>query len=109
MSGIVKYAGVKVEFADGRVLTVPPLSLGAIQQFQERIMTFKGGLDNESIVFVLDLTTHALQRNYPEITRDDVANDLVDVSNMEGVVAAVMDVSGLARKKQAAEEKAQAN
>lgn len=104
MTSMTKFKGVEMEFSNGEVLIVPPLTLGALELFQERLMKFKGGLDIDSITLVLDCTTLALQRNYPDITREKVANDLVDLSNMENVMLAVMDVSGLRRKEQASGE-----
>lgn len=96
-----KFKGVNVEFSDGTVLVVPPLTLGAVEVLQDRLEAFKGGLDKESIALAVDATLMALSRNYPEMTRDKVM-DLVDLSNMCEVMEAVMDVSGLKRKAQAA-------
>lgn len=98
MTSVTKFKGIEVEFSNGEKLIVPPLNLGALETFQDRLMSFKGGLDTESITLVLDITTIALQRNYPDITRDMVANELVDLSNMDEVMLAIMDVSGMRRK-----------
>lgn len=95
-----KFKGVQVEFADGTALTVPPLSLGAIQLLQDRLVGFTGGLDKASVELVVDATLMALQRNYPDMTRERVVNELVDLGNMEEVMRAVMDISGLQRKEQ---------
>lgn len=100
MTSTPRFKGVEVEFADGTRLVVPPMNLATIENLQERLATFTGGIDKNSIGLVVDATLASLQRNYPEITRERVINELLDVSNMEEVMAAVMDVSGLRRKGQ---------
>ena len=95
-----KFKGVQVSFADGTVLTVPPLNLASIQLLQDRLAKFSGGLDKDSIELIIDSTMLALQRNYPDMTRERLLNDLLDLGNMEEVMRAVMDVSGLVRKEQ---------
>lgn len=52
---------------DGRTLIIPPLSLGA------------------------------LVRNYPDMTREEVAA-LLDLQNMQEAIACVFDVGGMKRK-----------
>lgn len=101
MTSTPRFKGIEVEFADGTKLIVPPMNLATIETLQERLSTFTGGIDKTSISLVVDATLASLQRNYPEITRERVINELLDVSNMEEVMAAVMDVSGLRRKEQA--------
>ncbi len=101
MSGIVKVAGIPFPFADGERI-IPPIALGALEQLQTRIAAFKGGIDGESITTVIDSAYAALRRNYPDITREQVA-DMVDVGNMIDVFQSVMDVSGALRKAKAVE------
>ena len=105
MTALPKYKGVSIEFADGQVLVVPPLTLGNVEILQDRLNAFHGGLDKDSISLVIEATAMTLQRNYPDITIDQVKNELLDLSNMTDVMVAVMDVSGLARKAQEANEK----
>jgi len=100
MTAIPKVKGVQVEFADGTVLTVPPLNLAAVELLQERLVKFTGGMDKESIALVVDAALMALRRNYPDMTRLRLAEELIDLGNMQDVMEAVMDVSGLKRKEQ---------
>ena len=94
---IVKHKGISITFGDQK-LVVPPLALGALEQLQERVSKFSGDIrDKEQIATVIDAAHAAIKRNYPDMTRDDVA-DLIDVGNMAEVFEAVMDVSGLKRK-----------
>jgi dihydroxyacetone kinase DhaKLM complex PTS-EIIA-like component DhaM len=90
--------GVKMDLG-GKTYIVPPLSLGAIEAMQERISNFAGGTRLESVGTVIDALHSALLRNYPDISRDQVAN-MVDLGCMQEVMEAVMDVSGLKRKAQ---------
>lgn len=93
---VVKFRGITVEM-DGKTMVVPPLSLGAMEQMQARLEAFEGGTDPQSIRTVIDATHEAMKRNYPEITREFIAENL-DLGNMEDFMRAVMDVSGMNRK-----------
>ena len=103
----------------GTDYTVPPLSLGAIELFQTKLETFSGNpLDASTRTLAADIIACALRRNYPEITRKtllgeykldestgellETAPPLLDLANLQEVMAAVMDVSGLRRKEQEA-------
>lgn len=91
--------GITLRLADGDYV-VPPLSLGALEQLQSQIASFTGNvLDAGQVATVIDATHAALRRNYPDLTRDAVA-ELIDVGNMVEVFEALMDVSGLKRKAQ---------
>lgn len=94
---IVKVKGIPVELG-GDVLIVPPLSLGSLEQLQAGIAGFTGDVfDKAQIALVIDAALAALRRNYPEMTRERVA-EFIDVANMPEVFEALMDVSGLKRK-----------
>lgn len=98
---VVKVKGIPVEFADGSTLIVPPLSLGALEQLHDRMVAFNGDVsDKGQIATVIDAALAALRRNYPELTRDQVA-ELIDLGNFIRVFDAVMDIAGA--KRQAAE------
>lgn len=88
--------GIELEIS-GQTFVVPPLALGDMEFFQEKLMAYKGDLSPESISTVIDLSHAALKRNYPELTRDDLKK-LIDVGNMPMVMVAVMDVAGMRRK-----------
>lgn len=105
MSAAVKVKGVSIEFADGP-LVVPPLSLASIEELQPRLALFNG--DIGSVGIVIDSLHHALKRNYPTITREEVG-ELVDMGNMQEVMDAVMNVAGLRAKAGASGEAKAAN
>jgi len=94
---IARIKGIEVVLG-GETFVVPPIALGALEQLQDRIAAFNGDVaDARQIATVIDSAHAALRRNYPAITREEVA-ELIDVSNMADVFEAVMDVSGLKRK-----------
>ncbi|MDO5686760.1 MAG: hypothetical protein Q4G42_05180 [Neisseria sp.] len=97
----VKIKGITLNLG-GNDYIVPPIALGALEQLRERLQDFDGNVqDIKQIGTVIDCAHAALKRNYPEMTRDDVA-DLIDVGSMIDVFEAIMDVSGLIRKQQEA-------
>lgn len=88
--------GIAIDLG-GAEYTVPPLSLAAVEAFQDRLAGFDGTLSAPSVGLVLDVAHAALKRNYVTITRAELA-ELIDLGNMGEVFEAVMDVSGLRRK-----------
>ncbi len=94
----MKYKGIALELG-GVTYEVPPLALGDLELLQEQLEAFNSAspLDRSTIKTIVDATHAALRRNYPEMTREQVAG-LLDLSNMFDVMAAVMDVSGVGRK-----------
>jgi len=92
-----KVKGIPFEFSDC-TLIIPPISLGAMEQLQDRFVgTKEDPTDPKYIGTVVDTVHAALKRNYPDMTREEVA-DLIDLENMQEVVACAMDVAGLKRK-----------
>lgn len=91
-----KFKGIAIQFGDTS-LVVPPLNFRALQSLQSRLAGFSGGTDPDSIQVVVDAFHSAVVRNYPDMTVDQVV-DLLDLENMQAVMEAVMDVSGLRRK-----------
>lgn len=92
-----KHQGIPYDF-DGRTLIIPPLSLGAMEQLQGRLETMDGAsITPEYIGTVVDSVHAALQRNYPDMTREEVGG-LLDLQNMQEVMACVFDFGGVKRK-----------
>jgi hypothetical protein len=105
MSQVVRVKGMPIELS-GEIKVIPPLSLGALEHLLPRINEFKGDASNlDDIKVVADCAWAALKRNYPEMTREEVA-EAIGLENFLDVMTAIMDVSGLKRK--AAEEAAAA-
>lgn len=92
-----KYKGILVNLGDRR-LVAPPLNFKSLQALQGRLAQFKeGDLSPEALNTIVEATYLSLQRNYPDITRDEVVDGL-DLENMMDLMSAVTDISGLRRK-----------
>lgn len=108
MAAVVKVKGISILLA-GVPYIVPPLSLGALEQLQERLSGFdasaidRGQIDARQMSVIIDAAHAALKRNYPNLERAELA-EMIDLENMLEVFEAVMDVSGLKRKAQEAEQ-----
>lgn len=72
--------------------TVPPLSLGALEDLQERLSSYKGGTDQELISLIIDAAHRALLRNYPDMTREYVS-DNIGLETIGEIMMAVMNVA----------------
>lgn len=92
----MKFKGIKKPLGNVEYI-IPPLSLTSLEALQDRLASYTGGADKESIATVIDSLHAALKRNYPEITRADIG-ELVDLGNMQEIMECVMDVGGLLRK-----------
>ena len=91
---VVNVPGVEFPFP-GKVLVIPPLALGDLEQLLDRInLVMSGNMDKDGIATVIDATHAALRRNYPAIERAEVAA-LLDLRNMRDALNAVMSASGL--------------
>lgn len=78
---------------DGQNFVFAPLSLGAVEQLLPALQSFQPN----DISTVIDVAHKSLKRNYPKITRDDVA-DLICMDQLNEVMEAVMNTSGLNNK-----------
>ncbi|MCU4314903.1 hypothetical protein KTH46_07685 [Acinetobacter bereziniae] len=78
---------------DGQPFVFAPLSLGAVEKLLPALQGFKPN----DVGTVIDVAHKSLKRNYPDITREDVA-DMLYMDQLEEVMAAVMSVSGLKNK-----------
>lgn len=87
--------GVPIELG-GATYVVPPLTLGALEQLMPRIQAFDGTMNGEQIATVLDCAHAALKRNYPDMSRETLA-ELVDLGNFGALFEAIMNASGLQR------------
>lgn len=87
--------GVTVEM-DGIEYTVPPLTLGAIQELQSEVEKLAdptvGG--SERFDGMAKIVHRAMLRNYPDLTIERVKNELLDMGNVFAATNAVMGASG---------------
>lgn len=93
---LVKVLGVPYDFY-GRRLILAPLNMGALRQLLDRTKTMGQEATVDQIDTVVDAVHASLKRNYPSITREEVADDLVDSANAEELMPIIMNRSGLGR------------
>lgn len=92
---VVNVPGIEHTFAGGKVMVIPPLALGDLEQLLDPINDVMNGvMDKKAIGTVIDAAHAALRRNYPTIERAEVGN-LIDLCNMQDVLEAVMNASGM--------------
>jgi hypothetical protein len=104
---MAKIPGIEFDFGGGKVYTLAPLTLGDLETLQERIAQVNPAAINRAAAeTIIDTALASIQRNHPEVKRDDV-KQLVDLSNMLDVFGAAMDVGGV-RRKEVEAKKAQA-
>lgn len=99
---IVKVAGHNYTLG-GKNYVIPALSLRAIQQLKGKILSFQNSGPLEQVDDIADIAIAAFNRNYPEMTRDDLL-DMIDMNNMQDVVMIIMGQSGLIPKKEEIKE-----
>lgn len=97
MESIANPRGVKVE-SFGNILVFAPLSLGALERLKPQIDQLNAG--EVEFGAMIDIAHSSLQRNYPQITREQVG-DFVDLGNVQEVMQAVMNASGMVKKSDA--------
>jgi len=89
-------AGHKMHLGDTEYV-IPPLTLGTIEEYQEKLSNYQGGTDKESVTLVLELGLRGLRRNYPELTME-VLKEQIDMGNMSNFFMALMGQSRLIPK-----------
>ena len=76
---------------NGQFWIFAPLSLGAAEQLMPKLKNF----DPNDFALVADVAHKSLKRNYPDITREFIADELLDIGHVNAVFEAVMGASGL--------------
>lgn len=76
---------------NGQLWIFAPLSLGAAEKLMPKLKTF----DPSDFALVADVAHSSLKRNYPEITREYIADELLDIGHVNAVFETVMGASGL--------------
>ncbi|MFY4973775.1 hypothetical protein ACOUH1_11215 [Acinetobacter baumannii] len=76
---------------NGKIWIFAPLSLGAAEKLMPKLKTF----DPSDFALVADVAHSSLKRNYPEITREYIADELLDIGHVNAVFETVMGASGL--------------
>jgi hypothetical protein len=84
--------GVEIEMG-GQKWQVPPLTLGQLRRLQSKIADLASADSLRIMDAICEIVATALSRNYPDMNPEKVA-DLIDLSNRDRVVNAVMGGSG---------------
>lgn len=74
---------------NGMELTMPSLNARAARLYWPRVEAFQRGEEADPLGLVAAMVHACLQRNYPDITEDDVA-DGVDMDNLDELAVKVM-------------------
>lgn len=86
----VEYPRGNEKIISGHKLIFAPLPLGAIEKYQEQLSG-----SSVPIGIIIDVAHISLKRNYPDISRDFVADEILDIANMEEVLELIINTSGL--------------
>ena len=91
-----KIPGTRVNLG-GQDYILAPLNLFQVETLHEQILQLNAPSDNmrENIERSLPLILASLQRNYPDITLDELRN-LIDLGNFAACTRAVVEISGYA-------------
>jgi hypothetical protein len=94
MADLIKGASVTL---GANTYVIPPLNFRLLQDLAEKIaIVNKGGsfvADPDVRNAFIDVICASLQRNYPDLTREQVI-DMLDVSNAQKAMLALLGVSG---------------
>lgn len=85
--------GVPIQMG-GQEWLVPALTLGQLRRLDAAIKALTSGDSEKVLNSVCAIVAAALSRNYPDMTEQKV-EDLIDLSNRDEVVSAVLGNSGL--------------
>lgn len=88
---MIKHKGTVINLGD-KDYTFAPLTLGSIELLQEKLSKIDSNFSLKDVSIIIEVAHRSLVRNYPEITREEVA-DLVDISNMQEIFMTVMNMS----------------
>jgi hypothetical protein len=94
---VPKYDGVTMKLG-GEDYVLPPLNMARVKKIiplLEKLQTVKTTM--EEIDIVIEVIHLGLSRNYPDITKEDIA-ELIDLGNAKEVIEALLLASGFARK-----------
>ena len=79
----------------GKDWIVPPLNLKGVKTLGPKLDAMNAATSRyELLPIIAEIALAALQRNYPDLTADQV-EDLIDMGNSQRVVEAVLGQSGL--------------
>lgn len=87
-----KFKGVPMQMGD-QLLILPPMSLGIIEDFQDQIDDMLAGKVKKPVSLMIDIFHRTLQRNYPELSRDQVREGL-GLDDLQSMFSTLLKASG---------------
>lgn len=96
--------GIKVKLGNKEYF-VPPLNFKRLRQLKadiELLSSVKGTPTDEQMNAVVKVVHSAIERNYPDLTIDDV-EEMLDLANAGTVVKAIMGGAGLVARAESGE------
>jgi hypothetical protein len=97
-------SGVKVSMG-GRDYTLPPLTLGSLKRIGNKInalSTIDSVPNEEQTEAIASIVLASVNRNYPEITQDELL-EMIDLGNLKEIFEAVLGVSGIKKSESSGE------
>jgi hypothetical protein len=93
--GNERYDGKPINVG-GVTYLIPPLSLGALKRLREPVRKIMDGkaTEEEAQDTTVAVIYAALKRNYPDLTQDFVADEIVDVANSRDLLLLALNASG---------------
>jgi hypothetical protein len=94
-NGKPKYEGVPI-WMDGKEWIIPPLSLGQFRKHHDTLTNVEATPQDwqELIASRLPIILGAVQRNYPELTEEQLL-DMIDLRTYNAILGAIMHSSGM--------------
>ncbi len=93
-TGVEKYAGKSFDWC-GKTYILAPIGLG----YMERVMDLMGKMEQltqaEQMKAMKSIIYRSLQRNYPDLTQQEIDDEVLDLTNMKDVWRLVLESSGL--------------
>jgi len=94
--------GIAVKIADKEYI-IPPLNFAGTRKYIAAAKKLPGITDpEEQMSLMAEMVWLALRRNYPQMSIDDV-EDIVDFTNVQTIMDAIVEASGLKKSMVTAE------
>lgn len=104
-----RHEGTSVVVGD-KTYIVPPLSLGKMRKFLPQITAITGGVsdlsESDQLNMMSDIIHSAMVRNYPDMTQEQMEEDVLTIENVKVFMEAVCKASNLVRGKPQGKEEA---
>lgn len=101
-----KHKGVTFDFGGGNIYVIPPISVVSMVKLRGKMKTIEVAMKQNDwtagVDACIDVVHEALIRNYPDMTRDQVAN-MMDLGNIADAIFCAADIGGNYRKRLDAE------